>query len=204
MYKSTSTKQNRAFTVHSPWWALRPGMAFLLNFLFFLELCQLRFLLTLRRTNLLELGAPPSNFLEEALYKCSIWMNDEWILSTLHMASRLLSIIISYKLQLTFRCPWGHVRNVINANIVNNNNVWKCQSMRDGELCGISLRKEKSITETLEVGLIRSCNSIECAKDSSALWVQSVNQSNIRLLTRRITCLTQTGFTEELRVGRYE
>ena len=33
---------------------------------------------------------------------------------------------------------------------------------------------------------------------------QSVNQSNIRLLTRRITCLTQTqaGFTEELRVGK--
>ncbi len=36
--------------------------------------------------------------------------------------------------------------------------------------------------------------------------LESINQSNIRLLTRRITRLTQTqaGFTDELGVGKHE
>src|SRR6218665_2786934 len=39
---------------------------------------------------------------------------------------------------------------------------------------------------------------------SKCIFPQTINQSNIRLLTRRITRLTQTqaGFTEELGVGK--
>ena len=60
----------------SPWWAPQPGTASLLNFAFLTEPFHLRFFLTLRLLCLtvLVLGALLSSFLEEALYKCSIWM----------------------------------------------------------------------------------------------------------------------------------
>ena len=62
----------------SLWWTPRPGMGSLLNFVFFPDPYHLCFSLTLKLLYLavLELGAPLSSFLEEALYKCSIWMND--------------------------------------------------------------------------------------------------------------------------------
>src|SRR6218665_1749706 len=54
-------------------------MGSLLNFGFSLETCHLRFFLnlTLLFLAMLESGAPLSSSLEEALYKCSICMNDE-------------------------------------------------------------------------------------------------------------------------------
>jgi len=62
-----------------PWWVPLSGMGSLLNFGISIEPCHLRFFLNLRLLFLavLESGAPLSSSLEEALYKCSVWMN-EW------------------------------------------------------------------------------------------------------------------------------
>ena len=75
-FARTSTKQIRAFSVVGS----QPGTASLLNFAFLTEPLHLRFFLTLRLLCLtvLVLWALLSSFLEEALYKCSIWMN-EWM-----------------------------------------------------------------------------------------------------------------------------
>src|SRR6218665_200635 len=65
-FAHTSTKQSRAFSVVGH----RPGTASLLNFVLFLEPCNLRFLtlgLRLPFLAVLELGAPLSNILEEVL-----------------------------------------------------------------------------------------------------------------------------------------
>ena len=60
----------------------------------------------------------------------------------------------------------------------------------------MSKKKLGKVTETMEAYM--QYLSANGAND------QSINQSNIRLLTRRITRLTQTqaGFTEELGVGK--
>jgi len=72
-----------------PWWVPRPGMGSLLNFGFSLEPCQLRFFLTLR---LLFLAVLESERLwvvlfEEAVYKCSIWMNELYTFSPIEWSN---------------------------------------------------------------------------------------------------------------------
>ena len=76
-FARTSAKQRRAFSVVGPSiWNWLPSQLRTLP----IEPCHLRFFLNLRLLFLavLESGAPLSSSLEEALYKCSVWMN-EWI-----------------------------------------------------------------------------------------------------------------------------
>jgi len=77
----------------SPWWAPQPGTDSLLNFAFLTEPFHLRFFLTLWLLCLtvLVLGALLSSFLEEALYKCSIWMN-EWIIYLCNSCNQVMGV----------------------------------------------------------------------------------------------------------------